>query len=129
MVFDGRDTQTLTISIYSSPSFNITRYFSLFMKISCNFNRWDGKKCKFWFFFKYFYIYRKIKTCIFWCPLSKRRTCILRGLQLAWMYVCSMPTSTKFQRGKKMAFFSYREFCHAVCILRDFVNCVKHWDC
>ena len=34
MGFDGRDTPTLTFSVYSSPSFNITRYFSLFMKIS-----------------------------------------------------------------------------------------------
>ena len=31
-----------------------------------------------------------------------------------------------FRREEKMAFFSYRGFCHAVCILRDFVNCVEH---
>ena len=31
-----------------------------------------------------------------------------------------------FRGEEKMALFSNRGFCYAVCILRDFVNCVEH---
>ena len=44
MGFDGRETPMITSTRYSSPSFSIVRYFSLFMKLSYNVYRRDEYK-------------------------------------------------------------------------------------